>query len=71
MNEEASEHQEGHGRPFLGVMFVTCGVYGRFYKNPEGTAYVGTCPRCGKYYTIRIGSEGTSNRFFNAFCRRG
>ena len=59
-------------RPFLGVYFVNCSVYGRLYKNSEGTAYVGRCPKCGQPYRIKIGSEGTSARFFKAFCpRRG
>jgi hypothetical protein len=55
-------------RPFLGVYFVKCGVYGRFYKNAEGTAYVGRCPRCGAPYKIRVGAEGTDTRFFKAVC---
>ncbi|MFA5257317.1 MAG: hypothetical protein WC360_04140 [Opitutales bacterium] len=55
-------------RPFLGVYFDRCGAYGRFYKNKEGTAYIGRCPRCGASFKVRIGSEGTHNRFFKATC---
>jgi phage FluMu protein Com len=64
----AEESGNSAPRQFLGVYFVKCNVYGRLYKNAEGTAYVGRCPKCGAPYSIRIGSEGTSSRFFNAFC---
>jgi hypothetical protein len=57
-------------RPFLGVYFVRCNVYGRFYKNADGTAYEGHCPKCGTHYKVRIGAEGTSSRFFTAVCPR-
>jgi hypothetical protein len=66
---EGEESQSS--RKFLGVYFVTCGVYGRLYKNAEGTAYVGRCPKCGQPYRIKIGAEGTSARFFKAFCGGG
>lgn len=56
-------------RRFLGVQFINCGVYGRLYKNKEGTAYEGRCPKCGQYYKIRVGEGGTGDRFFVARCR--
>jgi hypothetical protein len=62
------EEGQSQRRSFLGVYFERCGVYGRLYKNAEGTAYVGRCPRCGTPYVIRIGAEGTSSRFFKAVC---
>jgi phage FluMu protein Com len=55
-------------RQFLGVYFVRCLVYGRLYKNAEGTAYEGNCPRCGAHFHIRIGEGGTADRFFKAYC---
>lgn len=55
-------------RPFLGVNFQRCRVYGRLYRNAEGTAYTGKCPRCGHYYRVAIGHGGTRQRFFMATC---
>ena len=51
-------------RPFLGIMFECCSVYARIYKNKEGTAYEGHCPKCMKPIRIRVGKGGSSNRFF-------
>lgn len=56
------------GRLYLGVHFTRCHVYGRLYRNLEGTAYFGRCPRCGTPYTVAIGQGGTAQRFFQAVC---
>lgn len=52
---------------FLGIMFECCNVYGRIYKNKEGTHYQGKCPRCLREIKIRIGEGGSSQRFFRAY----
>lgn len=53
-------------RPFVGIQFLCCEIYGRIYRNREVTAYEGRCPRCGKPVEIRIGPGGGSGRFFTA-----
>lgn len=52
---------------FLGIMFNCCGVYGRIYKNKDLTAYEGCCPKCRRKLSVKIGSGGTNQRFFNAY----
>ncbi len=54
---------------FLGVYFVKCSVYGRLYKNSQNTFYLGRCPKCGCPFKVKIGSEGLSQRFFQAVCK--
>ena len=49
---------------FVGIIFTCCNVYGRLYKNKEGTAYVGRCPKCMKSLRLKIGPGGCNARFF-------
>lgn len=51
---------------FLGITFDCCNVYARIYKNKEGTAYVGRCPKCMRTVKVPIGKGGTNVRFFRA-----
>ncbi|MBN2716451.1 MAG: hypothetical protein JXX14_11400 [Deltaproteobacteria bacterium] len=60
LNKDAKE-----SRPFLGIMFDCCHVYVRIYRNKQGTAYEGHCPKCFKRIRIRVGKGGSSSRFFN------
>lgn len=54
------------GRPWVGIQFNCCAVYARIYRDTEGTAYYGVCPRCRRPVTLRVGSGGTDSRFFVA-----
>ena len=56
----------GTGRPWVGIRFECCNVYTRVYRNPEGTAYLGYCPRCLKKVRLAVGPGGISARFFKA-----
>jgi len=53
-------------RPFLGIYFKCCHVYWRIYKNKAKTAYEGRCPKCMRRVSVKIGKEGTGDRFFVA-----
>ena len=58
------EENKPRKRMFLGIWFDCCHVYGRLYKNKDGTAYVGRCPRCLRPVRVKVGGNGTSRRFF-------
>lgn len=51
---------------WLGIWFRCCHVYGRLYKDRSGMRYRGRCPGCGAEVSARVGSDGTSQRFFEA-----
>lgn len=57
----------GPRRPFLSIWFRCCHTYGRLYRNRAETHYEGRCPRCGALVSARIGPDGTSQRFFEAW----
>ena len=61
MTEDKNSNEK---RKFLGIFFDCCHVYGRIYKNADGTAYTGRCPKCLRPVHVRVGGEGTNRRFF-------
>jgi hypothetical protein len=54
------------GRPWLAVKWRCCGVYSRVYRNADGSAYEGRCPKCMAPVRARVGEGGTDKRFFEA-----
>ncbi|TVQ76087.1 MAG: hypothetical protein EA380_09380 [Phycisphaeraceae bacterium] len=70
-SEEAEHRRRNSGhpstptpRPWLGILFNCCHVYGRIYKSPDGSRYAGRCPRCAVEVSAKVGLGGTSRRFF-------
>jgi hypothetical protein len=60
---DAGEHA---GRPYLCVLFECCQVYVRVYRRPDDPAYVVRCPKCLRTTHIRVGPQGSAQRFFIA-----
>ncbi len=53
-------------RNWIGVRFECCGVYTRVYRNRQGSAYEGACPKCSRILRVGIGPGGTDDRLFRA-----
>ncbi|HEX9841780.1 MAG TPA: hypothetical protein VGC20_03475 [bacterium] len=51
-------------RPYLRVFFECCSIYQRIYRDPDGHAYSGRCPRCLRPIRFRVGPNGTPARDF-------
>ena len=52
-------------RPFLGIYFRCCFVYGRIYRKDDGSYYFGHCPKCCVPVRVRVDPiHGTSTRRF-------
>jgi len=63
----SDDASDGGGvRPYIGVHFECCGVYARIYRRPDQQFYRGRCPKCLRSLTVRVGSDGVSQRIFRA-----
>ena len=60
------EKMDPRERAYISVYFKCCRTFARIYKNKDGTAYVGWCPKCLAKVTARCGrgEEGTDQRIF-------
>lgn len=69
-SESAGSQAEASGSPralrWIGIFFECCSVYSRIYRNREGTAYMGFCPRCQRPAKVKVGAGGTNARLFRA-----
>ncbi len=59
---------EGAGTPYLRLWFRCAGQYVRAYRQRDGRAYAGRCPKCGGTIRFPIGPGGTSDRAFEVSC---
>ena len=64
LTPQPASNRSAPGRPYLSVQFACCSVYQRIYRDPDGRAYRGRCPRCGKSVEFAVGDGGTNSRFF-------
>ena len=60
----SSPAESDTSRKWVGIHFDCCGVYQRVYRNRDGSAYQGSCPRCRTPVAVPIGPGGTSARIF-------
>lgn len=52
-------------RPFVGVMFQCCKVYGRAYLTAKKDKFEARCPRCYQLITLQVSSRGSDSRFYS------
>jgi len=62
----SSRRTAGGGPPWISMLWRCCSVYSRVYRNRQGTAYEGHCPKCARPVRVKIGPGGTSARCFEA-----
>ena len=62
--EHRHEGESHLNRPYLRVYFECCTIYQRIYRDRDGRAYSGRCPRCLRTIRFRVGPGGTASRDF-------
>lgn len=63
---ESQSTRSAQQRPWIAIRWQCCSAYSRIYRNRQGTAYEGRCPKCASPVRASIGSGGTDKRFFEA-----
>lgn len=66
-NPQPADHAGGP-KPYLRIYFSCANAYTRAYRNPEGSAYIARCPKCGLSKRFIVGPGGTEQRQFNISC---
>jgi len=51
-------------RPFVGVLFRCCKVYGRAYLTADKSKFEARCPRCYQAVILKVSAQGSESRFF-------
>ena len=64
LSRSPDKAQQSQSRPYLSIHFACCGVYCRIYRNADGDAYTGRCPKCAKPVRFVVAEGGTDERFF-------
>jgi len=64
--EKSAAQAQGMQKPWIAITWTCCSVYSRVYRNRQGDAYEGQCPKCSKRVRVRVGPGGTNVRFFDA-----
>lgn len=57
----SAENKPRTRRAHLGIHFRCCNAYGYVYKNKDGPAYVGGCPKCGRQLRVKISRDGNGS----------
>lgn len=63
---QPSKSQSQDAKPWLAIKWQCCSAYSRIYRNKDGTAYEGRCPKCLRPVSVKIGPSGSHTRFFEA-----
>lgn len=52
-------------RPFVGVLFRCCKVYGRAYLAADKSKFEARCPRCYQAVILQVSAQGSDSRFYS------
>ena len=61
-----NEKENSQKRAYISIHWKCCKAFSRIYKNRDGSAYEGRCPRCAAHLRVPICKGGTTQRIFIA-----